>query len=377
MATGTNEQQEFLRTNAREFLERECPPTLVRQLMEDERGYSPDLWRSIAELGWLGLALPEAYGGADGSFSDLAVLFDEIGYFLVPSPFLATAVLGGYTVLAAGNDSQKQEILPRLAAGELILTLAIAEEDGRYEPDSVQVQAEASGNGYTLTGTKLFVLDANIADRLIVVGRTAAGDGAGGGLTLFLVDPRAGGVSITRLKTMDMRNQCEVRFEGVAVDGSQVLGPVGGAWPTVKDVLLKATAALTLEMAGGARKALDMTVEYAKNRVQFGQPIGSFQAIKHRCANMAMDVESARGLAYAAAEAITEDRDDKELVVATAKAFLSEAYRRVTESAIQVHGGIGFTWEHDIHLYLRRAATTAVLFGDADFHRETVAQSLG
>lgn len=370
MVTGATEQQEFLRTNAREFLERECPSTLVRQVMEDERGYSPELWRNIAELGWVGLALPESYGGADGTFSDLAVLFDEIGYFLAPSPFLSSAVLGGLTVLAAGSDAQKSELLPRIAAGELIVTLALTEEDGRYEEDAVKLQATRSGNGYTLNGTKLFVLDANIADRLIVVGRT------GGGLTLFLVDRQAPGVTVTRLKAMDMRNQCEVRFENVSADAAAVLGPVDGAWPIVQDIMLKAAAALACEMAGGARKSLDMTVEYAKNRVQFGQPIGSFQAIKHRCANMAMDVESGRGLAYAAAEAITEDRDDKDVIVATAKAFWSEAYRRVTESAVQVHGGIGFTWEHDIHLYLRRAATTAVLFGDADFHRETVARSL-
>lgn len=371
MATGASEQQEFLRTNAREFLERECPPTLVRQIMEDERGYSPDLWRSIAELGWIGLALPEEYGGADGDFNDLAVLFDEIGYFLAPSPFLATTVLGGMTILAAGSEQQKKDLLPRIATGEQIVTLALTEEDGQYAADSVQLRAEKSGNGYTLNGTKLFVLDANIADRLIVVGRT------GGGLTMFLVDPKASGVSITRLKTMDMRNQCEVKFENVSVAESDVLGAVDGAWPVLEEVLLQATAAISLEMAGGARQALDMTVEYAKNRVQFGQPIGSFQAVKHHCANMAMDVESGRGLSYAAAEAIAEDRDDKKLIVATAKAFWSDAYRRVTELAVQVHGGIGFTWEHDIHLYLRRAATTAVLFGDADHHRETVAQSLG
>ncbi|GIX48760.1 MAG: acyl-CoA dehydrogenase [Candidatus Tectimicrobiota bacterium] len=378
MDFGFSDEQEMLRQTARAFLAEHCPSQVVRQLMEDERGYSPDLWRKMAELGWLGLAFPEAYGGQGLGFVDLTVILEEMGAALLPSPFLSTVVLAGQAILIGGSEAQKQAYLPRIAAGDLLATLALTEPSGRFDAEGVsEVKAVPEEGRFRLSGTKLFVLDAHIADVLVVVARTKDAGDKSFGISLFLVDRTAPGVSTTLLKTMDQtRKQCEVTFDNVVVEADRLLGPLDGGWPIVRKVLDIATAALCAEMVGGAQRVLDMSVAYAKERVQFGRPIGSFQAIKHKCAEMLLQVESAKSAAYYAAWAVDEDVPEAPLAVSMAKAYCSDAYRNVAGEGIQVHGGIGFTWEHDMHLYFKRAKFCEFMFGDATYHRELVAQEV-
>ena len=374
MDLSLNEEQEMLRKMARDFLANECPKTLVRQMEEDEKGYSPELWAKMAEQGWLGLPFPEKYGGAGYSFLDLAVLLEEMGRACLPGPYFSTVVLAGFAILEAGTEEQKQKLLGAIAEGKLIATLALTEPSASYDPKDIQVTATPEGDGYVINGTKLFVPDAHVAQCLVVVARTG-GQGADG-ITLFLVDPQAPGVSITLLKTIAADKLCEVTFNGVKVGRDAVLGEVGKGWPVVEKVLQRATAAKCAEMVGGAQQVLEMTVGYAKERVQFGRPIGSFQAIQHHCANMAIDVDGSRFITYQAAWLLSEGQPcTKE--VAMAKAWTSEAYRRVTALGHQVHGGIGFTKDHDMQLYYRRAKAAEVTFGDADFHRDIVAREIG
>jgi len=376
MDLGLNEEQEMLRKSARDFLRRECPKQLVRQLDESDRGYSVELWRRMAELGWMGLIFPEKYGGSGRNFLDLAVLLEEMGYNIVPGPFFATVVLGGLTILTAGNEGQKMELLPQIARGETILTLALTEPTASYDAASVKTKAIARNGGYVIKGTKLFVLNANVADYVLCVARTRKTKNPEDGITVFLVDARSPGLECTLLKTLARDKQCEVVFDNVTVSEESIVGKRDEGWPIVKDVLQKATVAKCGEMVGGAQAALDMAVNYAKERVQFGRPIGSFQAIQHYCANMAMDVSGSRFVTYKAAWKVSE-RLPAALDAAIAKAWVSEACGRVALSAHQIFGAIGFTMDHDIHLYYRQAKAGEIIFGGADFHRAVVARELG
>ncbi len=378
MDFGFSEEQDMLRQTARAFLEENCPTTLVRQLMEDDKGYSPELWKKMAELGWLGLAFPEAYGGQGLGFVDLTVILEEMGAALLPSPFLSSVLLAGQTLLLGGSEEQKKTYLPQIADGSLIATLAMTEPSGRFDAEGIQeVKAVPEGDGFSLSGTKLFVLDAHIADVMVVAARTKEAGDKSFGISLFLVDRNAPGLSTTLLKTMDQtRKQCEVVFENVRLGPDRLVGLVDMGWPILQKVLNIATVALCAEMVGGAQRVLDMSVNYAKERVQFGRPIGSFQAIKHKCAEMMLQVESAKSAAYYAAWAVEEDVPEAPLAVSMAKAYCSDAYRNTAGEGIQVHGGIGFTWEHDMHLYFKRAKFAEFTFGDATYHRELVAQEL-
>jgi alkylation response protein AidB-like acyl-CoA dehydrogenase len=376
MDLGLSEEQEMLRKSARDFLRRECPKQLVRQLDETEEGYSPELWRKMAELGWMGLVFPEKYGGSGHKFLDLAILLEEMGYNIVPGPFFSTVVLGGLTILAAGNEEQKMEFLPKIARGEMILSFALAEPTASYDAGSVRTRGIARDGGYVISGTKLFVLNANVADYILCVARTKETKDPEDGITLFLVNARSPGVKCTPLKTLARDKQCEVIFENVTISEGSVVGKKDEGWPIVKDILQKAAVAKCAEMVGGAQAALDMAVNYAKERVQFGRPIGSFQAIQHYCANMAMDVSGSRFVTYKAAWKVSEGLPSA-LDAAIAKAWLSEAYGRVALSAHQIFGAIGFTMDHDIHLYYRQAKAGEVIFGGADFHRAIVARELG
>lgn len=375
MDLGLSEEQEMLRKMARDFLLNECPKTLVRQMEEDEKGYSPELWKKMAELGWMGLAFPERYGGGGGSFLDLSILLEETGRACLPGPFFSTVVLAGMAILEAGSETQKKNLLSQIALGKLIATLALTEPSASYEARDIQVKATPSADGYVLNGTKLFVPDAHVAQCLVVAARTKRGVSPEG-ITLFLVDPKSTGIAITPLKTIASDKLCEVAFKGVKVGKDAVLGPVDGGWPVIEKLIQKSAAAKCCEMVGGAQQVLEMTVSYAKERVQFGRPIGSFQAIQHYCANMATDVDGSRFITYQAAWMLSEGLPAAK-EVAMAKAWTSEAYRRVTALGHQVHGGIGFTKDHDMQLYYRRAKAAEVTFGDADFHREIVAQQIG
>ncbi|MCJ7669775.1 MAG: acyl-CoA/acyl-ACP dehydrogenase [Dehalococcoidia bacterium] len=376
MDLGLSEEQEMLKELARDFLQKECPKRLVRQLDESDEGYSSELWHKMAGLGWMGLVFPEKYGGSERNFLDLTILLEEMGYNIVPGPFFSTVVLGGLTVLTAGSEEQKMEFLPKIASGEMILSLALTEPTASYDAASVKTKAIAHNGKYVIKGTKLFVLNANVADYILCVARTKQAKNPENGITLFLVDAKNPGVKCTLLKTLARDKQCEVVFDNVTVSERSIVGERDGGWPIVKDVLQKATVAKCAEMVGGAQAALDMAVNYAKERVQFGRPIGSFQAIQHYCANMATDVSGSRFVTYKAAWKVSEGLTAA-LDVAIAKAWASEAYGRVTLSAHQIFGAIGFTMDHDIHLYYRQAKAAEIVFGDADFQRAIVARELG
>ncbi len=378
MDFGFSEDQELLRDSARKFLDAECPTTFVRKMMEDDSAHATELWKKAAELGWMGILIPEGHGGIGGSFLDLVVVMEEMGRSLMPGPFLATVLLGSAAVLVGGSDEQKNAVLPKVAAGEWVMTLAQAEKSGRYDAGGIGMPATARGSDFVLSGEKLFVPDAHVADQMVVAARTGSPDApAEEGITLFLVDAKSPGVEITQLKTVDMtRRQCHVAFQDVAVASSQVLGEVGQGWPILQRVLDQAIAGLCTEMVGTGQQALDMAVEYAKERVQFGKPIGSFQAVKHKCVDMMVQVENARSLTYYAAWTVDENVDEASQAVPMAKAYCSDMCKTVTSEAIQVHGGIGFTWEHDMHLFYRRGLASEAAFGSAPTHREVVAQTL-
>jgi alkylation response protein AidB-like acyl-CoA dehydrogenase len=373
MDLGLNETQQLLRNSAREFLEAECPASYVRDMENDERGYTAEMWQKVAEQGWLGLIIPEQYGGVGMGYAELAVLLEEMGRFLLPGPFFSTVVLGGMTILDAGSDAQKQEYLPQIAEGQAIFTLALTEPSARWDAAGVETTAKASGDGYVLNGTKLFVPDAHVADNIIVAARTGDGERD---VSLFIVPSNARGVTQTLLKTIANDRQSEVVLDGVEVPSNALLGGLNRGWDTIEKVLQWGAVGKCAEMSGGGQAVLDMTVEYAKQRTQFGRPIGSFQAIQHHCANMATDVEGCKYITHQAAWRLSEGLPaDGE--VAMAKAWVSEAYRRVCATAHQSHGAIGFTKEHNLQLYSRRAKGAELAFGDTDHHLEAVAMAIG
>jgi len=365
-----NEEQEMLKTTARDFLEKECPVSLVRDMEEDEKGYSPELWRKMAELGWLGLVFPEEYGGGGGDFLDLTVLLGEMGRSLVPGPFVSTVVLCGLPILAAGTEEQKHDFLPGIAEGGTILTMALTEPSACYSAQSIEAGASLDNGDYLITGTKLFVPDAHVAQHLLCVVRT------GGGITLLLTGAGSPGIRCTLLKTLASDRQCEVTFDKVRVSQKNMLGKRGEGWGLVEETLRQAAVAECALMLGGARRVLEMTVDYVKERVQYNRPIGSFQVVQHKCADMAIDVEGARYITYQAAWKLSQGLPcGRE--VSMAKAWVSEAANRTCLQACHLHGAIGYTKDHDVQLYLRRIKAAGLTFGDTTFHREIVAQHLG
>ena len=371
-----DEEQIMLKTSARDFLDKECTKQLVRDMMEDERGYSPELWKKMAALGWLGLLFPEEYGGADSSFFDLAVLLEEMGRALVPGPFVATVVLAGRPILAAGTEEQKRQFLPQVTRGEMILTLAFMEPEGSLEASGITVKANPAGEEFILEGTKLFVPDAHVADYFLCVTRTRDSADKEDGITLFLVDAMTDGIHTEVLKTMTGEKLCEVCFRNVAVPKENILGELDRGWPIIKRVLEEAAVAECAWMIGGARWVMETTVDYAKERVQFGQPIGSFQAIQHKLANIAIEVEGATSITYYACGAVSENSPEATLATSMAKAWCSDIYKHVAGEGIQIHGAIGFTWDHDMHLYFKRAKASEVAYGDGSYHRDKVARIL-
>jgi alkylation response protein AidB-like acyl-CoA dehydrogenase len=373
MDFGLSEEQVMLKTSARDFLEKECPKKLVRQMIDDERGYSPELWKKMADLGWQGLVFPEQYGGVGSSFLDLAVLLEEMGRALVPGPFLSTVVHCGRPIALFGTDEQKHNYLQGIASGELIFTLAHTETNGGLEAKDIATEAVPSGQDYIINGTKMFVPDAHVADYFLCVAHTSKGPGSEEGISLFIVDARSEGIEVEILKTITGEKLCEVTFKEVKVPQKAMLGEPGKGWSIMRRILDEAEVAESAWMSGGARWVLETCIDYACKRIQFGVPIGSFQAIQHKCANMAMEVEGATSVTYYAAWAVSENDPQLTLAASTVKAWCSEAYKHAAVEGIQIHGGIGYTWDHDMHLYLKRAKSSEVAFGDADYHRERVA----
>jgi alkylation response protein AidB-like acyl-CoA dehydrogenase len=375
MDISLSEEQELLQQSARDFLQQECPIQLVRAMEEDERGYDPHLWKQMADLGWLGLVLPEEYGGSGFTIMDMAVLLEEFGRALVPGPFVPTVIQTGLPILWAGSDAQKRELLPKIAKGEMIATMAWHEPSATSHPSGIEAAATLQGDAYVLNGAKLWVPFAHVADYLIVVARTGAGATPADGITLFLVDAKSPGIAVTKLRTIADDHQCEVLLQDVRVPPSQVLGEVGKGWPVVEQVRGYGAVAMCAQMVGIAHQAFEISLNYAKTRVQFGRPIGSFQAIKHKLANMVIDVDGSRYVTYRAAWFLSEGLPAAR-EVAVAKAWTNEACRRVVREAQQVHGGIGYTKEYDLQLYTRRAKAAEMAFDDADTHREAVATGL-
>jgi len=375
MDFGFNQEQELLRATARKFFENECTSEFVRARMAEPAGVTDEFWKKLAEQGWLGLIYPEEYDGTGLGFVDLTVLMEEMGRAVMPGPFFSTVLLGGLAILEAGSAAQKKEWLSKISQGQAKATLAFTEPNARWDAAAVTVTARESGGTFTLHGTKLFVLDAHVADIIVAVARTREGKRPEEGLGMFLVPKGAKGLDVKLLPTMDQtRKLCEVTFNDVTVGADAVLGATDQAWGPLSRVLDRATVALCAEMCGGAQRVLDMTTDYAKIRVAFGKPIGSYQGVKHRAADMLVEVENAKSLTYYAAWAMDENVPEAALAASMAKAYVSDAYRRTAGAGIQLHGGIGFTWEHDLHLYFKRAKSSEFTFGDASYHRERVAQ---
>ena len=374
MDLGLTEDQEMLRSMAREFLEQETPRTFVRDMEEDDNGFTQDLWQKIAQVGWLGLVIPEEYGGTGQNLVDLGILVEETGHGLLPGPFFNTA-FATLALLDAGTGAQKQQYLPRIASGDLIATAALLEPYSRLDAQGIQLEAKKAGDDYVLNGTKLFVENAHVADTFLVAARTRRGRNPENGVTLFLVDAHAPGVTVDKLKTIASDNQCEVVLRNVQVSADSVVGEASKGWPVLQLLIQKGAALRSCQMVGALQEVLDMTVEYVKNRVQFGRPIGSFQAIQHYCANMATDVDGSRFITYQAIWRLSEDLPS-DLEVSAAKAWVSDSAARVSATAHQCHGAIGFTQEHDLQLFTRRLKAWEVSFGDGDYHRERVARAM-
>jgi alkylation response protein AidB-like acyl-CoA dehydrogenase len=376
MDFGFSEDQELLRQSARDFLEGEYGMAVVRRLMEEDEAHSPEIWARLAELGWLGLILPESVGGVGLDFVDLAIVLEEMGRVVMPGPFFSTAVCAASVLLDAPESEAAAIALPRIAAGKCRATVAWLEASGRLEADAIETTWRRAPEGIVLEGVKVFVPDALGADLFLLAAR-AVGSRGEAGIDLFVVPAETDGLRIVPLRTLDQtRKQAEVCFEHVVVDAAARLGGEGSGWPRLQRLADRARVALSAESCGGAARVLEMSVEYAKVREQFGKPIGSFQAIQHKCADMMVKVESGRSAVWYAAWAVANDASDAPLAAAMAKAYCSDACREVAAEGIQIHGGIGFTWEHDMHIYFKRAKSSEVAFGDSVWNRERVAQTI-
>ena len=376
MNLALSEEQEMLKKMAHDFLTDKLPKKVVKEIEESDLGYSPELWKEMAGLGWMGLALPEKYGGSGMSFLDLAVLLEEMGSACLPGPYFSTVVLGGLAIADIGREEQKQEYFPKIASGEMFFTLALTEPSAQYNADAIETKATADKDGYVLNGTKLFVPDAHIANYMLVVARTEEKAKGEKGITIFIVDGKSQGISSKVLNTIANDKLCEVVFAGVKVPKENILGQLNQGWGEVQKIIQRAAVAKCCEMVGCIQQALDMTVSYAKDRKQYDRPIGSFQIIQHYCADMATDVDGTRLSTYQAAWMLSEGLPcTKEIAIA--KAWAGEACQRVMALAHQIHGAIGVTIDHDLQYYTRRAKAAEVTFGDANFYREIVAQEMG
>jgi acyl-CoA dehydrogenase len=374
-----NEEQLLLQDSAAAFVREKSSLRRIRALRDgkDADGFSRALWQEMAALGWLGMIFPAAHGGLGLGYGDLAVVLEEFGRGLMPEPWLSTVLLAGNAIALGGSSEQQQEILPPLIAGERLLGLAFQEMRGRYDIHHVETRAERGDGGWRLSGEKRFVLDGHVADQLIVSARTGGATGDAGGITLFLVDPHAPGVTVQRQSLLDSRNAAIVQLDGVAADERATVGGVDQGGGLLSDVIDRATAGLCAEMLGGMTALFQMTLDYLKTRQQFGVPIGSFQVLKHRAAAMFIETELARSAMLAAVTAIDQGAPQQARTISVAKARCADAFLLVANEGVQMHGGIGMTDEHDVGLYFKRARVAEMTFGDAAFHRNRFADLNG
>ena len=370
-----NEETVLLKDSVERFLQEKCPLSLVKELIKDEEGYSKDIWKEMAELGWLGFIHKEKYGGFEGSFFDLFILFEQIGKVLLPSPFFCSAILSGLIIDEAGNEKQKDSYLPPIIEGEKIFTLALLDENGRSDANDPKIEAvETADNSYVVNGTRLLVPYAHVADGIIICANAKGSEAEGP--TLFKIEGKADGQEITRLDTLSGEKTFAVRYENVNTPADSIIGVPGKAEIYLNQILTKATIIKCGEMLGGLERVVEMTVEYVKQRHQFDRPLGSLQVVQHYCADMTTDLESARLITCQAASLISEGIPcAKE--IAMAKAWCNDAYKKATWIAQQVHGGMGFTEEYDLHLFYKHAKASELAFESSWFHRETVAEAMG
>jgi len=371
MDLGFTTEQDMLRKSVAEFLSKECPYETVKEIEETQEGYSKKMWHKIAELGWMETHYPEAYGGFGDPLMDLYIVVEEMGRAAFPSPFISTVVQCGLCILESGTEEQKERLLPEIAQGKRIMALAQYEPEASYRESGINMPAVEEEDGFTLNGTKMFVTDANIADALLVAARVADA-----GVTLLLVDAADPGIRIRKMPTVAMDNGCEVVFTDVKVPKADAVGTPGGGWETLERVHPRAVLAKCAEMLGGCKAALDMTTAYAKERVQYGTPIGGFQAVQHFMADMQLAYDTSINLFYKVAWMVEEGMDAA-ADVSGLKAKLNEDYRFISERAVHIHGAIGTTREYDVGIFYRRAKASEFAMGDTDHHLEKVAQGMG
>jgi 3-oxocholest-4-en-26-oyl-CoA dehydrogenase beta subunit len=375
MDFGLTETQIMLKTTAKDFLAVECPKKLVRTMEQDDIGFPAEFWDKMVKLGWIGLPIPEHYGGSGGSFLDLAVLLQEMGRALVPGPFFSTVILGALIILDAGNKVTKEQILPQIVEGKIKLTLALNEPNALYSANGITMKATEEDGYYYLSGIKLFVPDAIIADKIICCARTGKDSHGEDGISLFLVDTENPGLQISRLKTIGGDKLFEVKFD-THISRNNVLGVVNQGWYYIQRALHRASIGKCAEMVGGSEHILDMTTNYAKERKQFGHPIGSYQLIQDHCVQMAIFLRTSQFITYKTAWKISQGLPHfKE--ASMAKAWVNEAYVRMTALAQQCQGGNAYMLDHDMPLYYNRAKAAELVYGDSDFHYDIVANELG
>jgi len=368
----SDEQQEF-RSIVRRFLEDKSPTSAVRRLMETEKGYDPDVWRTLSEeLGLTAIHIPEAYGGQGFGISELAIAVEEMGRALLCAPYFASTVLAATAILKAGTGAQKQALLPAIASGRSIAALAFTEDNGRWDADGVNTTATPAGGKWRLIGTKSFVVDGSTASLLVILARNAGSTGADG-LSFFTVNATATGIARTSLASMDpTRKLARITLDNVEAD---LLGSEGAAAQPLADTLDIAAICLAHEMVGGAEQLREQAIDFANQRYQFGRPISSFQSLKHKAADMLLEVELAKSAAYYAAAAVDEADVEVPALASLAKAAASDAYIQTAIHAVQIHGGIGFTWDNDTHLWFKRAKSSEAFLGGAEYHRERLMQA--
>ena len=364
-------EQDMLRKSVAEYLAKECPFETVKDIEDSAEGYDKKQWKKMAELGWMEVYFPEAYGGYDDPFMDVMIIMEEMGKAAFPSPYFSTVIQCGLTLLAGGSEAQKKAVLPKIAAGKLIMALAQYEEDAGYEEAGINMPAEVSGDQYVLNGTKMFVMEANIADKMIVAARLKDA-----GVTLFIVDAKDPGITVTKMPTIGMDNNCEVIFKDVKVSKDDVIGEPGKGWEILEQMFPKAIVAKCAEMVGGCKTIIDMTADYAKQRIQYGKPIGGYQAIQHYMANMLLGYDTSSNYLYKVCWMVDEDMDISKEVHAL-KAQVNEQYKFITERGVQIHGGVGTTREFNVGLFYRRAKASEYILGDSEFHCEKLAVALG
>ncbi len=346
----------------------------VKEMVEDEKGYSPTLWKKMAELGWMGILFEEKYGGVAGNFLELAIILEEMGRVLLPGPFFSTVILGGNTIARDGKERLKKEFLPKIASGDMILTSAFSEMDGSFPREEIESRGERSGKGFVLQGRKMFVPDANNADFIIFPVKTSKRNGSDG-VSLFIVDAKSQGIDISPLISLDLQKQSEVVLKDLYVPADRLIGEEGEGKALMQDLWPMVVASKCSEMLGAMGRVLELTVDYAQKREQFDRPLSSFQIIQHYCADMAIAMESTKLITYQAAWKVSNGLPTRK-EVGMAKAWCSDTLKKMTATAHQIHGAIGCTKEQNLYLYFRYAKAAEVAFGDADFHKEAVMREI-